>query len=451
MKVTVYITAYNYGEFVEEAINSVLYQSFEDWELIVINDGSTDNTREVISKYENDARVKIIHQENKGLNVSNNIALRLSRGEYIMRLDADDFLHKQALELLSKYLDENLDKDLVFPNYFEVDLDSIPVKEVKIRKIDDGDLLDMPAHGACTMFRTSVLRMLGGYLEDYSCQDGYELWLRFIQNHSPGNIAESLFYYRQHPSSLSKDKEKILKTRRQIKSDFINSRKEKLPKVAGVVLASRQTLFKENDPFCILNGQHLIDYTLNSVKNARNLDNVIVSSESVEVLDYVTEHIPVIKHHRTENLSHRDVKREDILLSVRELIKQESPDVEYICVLNINSPLRTWEHIDWAINTLKVFDLDKVLSVDEELGNLYTHEKNGLESLNQQQQSLKLERDSVFQENGAITILPLENFDNGKAKLKVGHISLLPYESVRINSKYEFWLSEQILKSKGAF
>ena len=110
MKVTVYITAYNYGEFVEEAINSVLYQSFEDWELIVINDGSTDNTREVISEYENDPRVKIIHQENKGLNVSNNIALRLSRGEYIMRLDADDFLHKQALELLSRYLDDNLNR-----------------------------------------------------------------------------------------------------------------------------------------------------------------------------------------------------------------------------------------------------------------------------------------------------------------------------------------------------
>ena len=451
MKVTVYITAYNYGEFVEEAINSVLYQSFEDWELIVINDGSTDNTREVISEYENDPRVKIIHQENKGLNVSNNIALRLSRGEYIMRLDADDFLHKQALELLSRYLDDNLNRDLVFPNYFEVDLDSIPIREVKIRKIADGDLLDMPAHGACTMFRTSVLRMLGGYLEDYSCQDGYELWLRFIQNHSPGNIADSLFYYRQHPSSLSKDKEKILRTRRQIKSDFINSRKEKLPKVAGVILASRQTLFKENDPFCVLNGQPLIDYTINSVKNARNVDTVIVSSESIEVLNYVAEHIPVIKHHRNENLSHRDVKREDILLSVRELIKKECPDVEYICVLNINSPLRSWEHIDWAINTLKVFDLDKVLSVDEELGNLYKHAKNGLESLNQEQQSLKLERDSVFQENGAITILPLENFDAKKTKLKVGHISLLPYESVRINSKYEFWLAGQILNSKGIF
>ena len=394
MKVTVYI-AYNYGEFVEEAINSVLYQSFEDWELIVINDGSTDNTREVISKYETDPRVKIINQENKGLNVSNNIALRLSRGEYIMRLDADDFLHKQALELLSKYLDDNLNIDLVFPNYFEVDLDSNPIKEVKIRKIDDGDLLDMPAHGACTMFRTSVLRMLGGYLEDYSCQDGYELWLRFIQNHSPGNIAESLFIIDNILPHYLKIK-KILKTRRKIKSDFINSRKEKLPKVAGVVLASRQTLFKENDPFCNLNGQPLIDYTLNSIKNARNVDTVIVSSESAQVLDYVAEHIPIIKHHRTENLSHRDVKREDILLSVRELIKKESPDIEYMCVLNINSPLRTSEHIDWAINTLKIFDLDKVLSVDEELGNLYKHEKNGLESLNQEQHSLKLERDSIF-------------------------------------------------------
>ena len=58
------------------------------------------------------------------------------------------------------------------------------------------------------MFRTKVLRMLGGYIEDYSCQDGYELWLRFIQNHTPRNIEDKLFYYRQHQLASQKTKKK---------------------------------------------------------------------------------------------------------------------------------------------------------------------------------------------------------------------------------------------------
>merc|ERR1711965_525050 len=120
------------------------------------------------------------------------------------------------------------------------DQDNI-LSEVILRPVDELNLLDMPAHGACTMFRTKVLKMLGGYIEDYSCQDGYELWLRFIQNHTPGNVESKLFYYRQHPNSLSKNKEKILSTRRQIKTDFINRNTDGImPMVTAIVLASTQ-------------------------------------------------------------------------------------------------------------------------------------------------------------------------------------------------------------------
>ena len=88
--VTVYITNYNYGNYIEKAINSLLEQTFKDFEMLIIDDGSTDNSREIIEKHASVKNVKIIYQKNKGLITSNNIALRLARGKYLMRLDADD-------------------------------------------------------------------------------------------------------------------------------------------------------------------------------------------------------------------------------------------------------------------------------------------------------------------------------------------------------------------------
>jgi len=90
--VTVYITNYNYGRYLSQAIESVLNQTFTDFELIVVDDGSVDDSRDIIRQYQGHPKVRTIFQENQGLNKTNNIALRSARGKYIMRLDADDYL-----------------------------------------------------------------------------------------------------------------------------------------------------------------------------------------------------------------------------------------------------------------------------------------------------------------------------------------------------------------------
>jgi len=80
-KVTIYITNYNYGRFISEAIDSVLNQTYSDIELIVIDDGSTDNSREIINKYAQEHDFQVILQQNKGLNATNNVALAASKGK----------------------------------------------------------------------------------------------------------------------------------------------------------------------------------------------------------------------------------------------------------------------------------------------------------------------------------------------------------------------------------
>ena len=91
--VTIYITNHNYGRFLKQSIDSVLNQSLKKFDLIIIDDGSKDNSKEIIKKYSKLPNVTVIFQKCKGLTISNNIALNLAKGKYIMRLDADDYLN----------------------------------------------------------------------------------------------------------------------------------------------------------------------------------------------------------------------------------------------------------------------------------------------------------------------------------------------------------------------
>lgn len=111
-RVSVIIPAYNYARFLGDAIQSVLDQTFTDFELIVVDDGSTDNTREVVDSFK-DSRIRYIYQENRGLSAAENTGIKASHGEYIAILGADDIWLPQNLELKVKALDYRPDIGLV--------------------------------------------------------------------------------------------------------------------------------------------------------------------------------------------------------------------------------------------------------------------------------------------------------------------------------------------------
>ncbi len=452
MKISVYMASYNYADFIEEAINSVIHQTLDDWELIVINDGSTDDTEEVLKQYESNQKIRIIHQQNQGLNITNNIALRLARGEYIMRLDADDYLDENALSVLSDSLDRNKAYDLVFPDYYEVDENGKVLDLIRRDKLDnDVEILDLPAHGACTMFRTNTLKRLGGYIEDFQCQDGYELWLRFIQKYKPKNINIPLFYYRQHSKSLTKNKKKILDTRREIKKRFVKKELNgKLPKVVAIIPASRQTNYIKNDALIDMCGKPLIWYTISEALKCKSFEEIIISSGDDDVLEFSKDFKNLTLHKRSLEIDTNSSRGELGLDALQSLSKIDQASIDYVCFLNVNSPLRTVEHIDWAINTLMIFKVDNVISVDEELNNLFLHGESGLSSVTNSDSIIKLERDTLYRENGAITLTHLDNLTKEGSRKKTGHITLLPQESVRINSDFEFWLAAKLLEEKAS-
>lgn len=446
-KITVYMPAYNYGQYIEKAIESIFSQTITDWELIVIDDGSTDNTIDVLSKYKDHPKVRIIEQENKGLNVTNNIALRLSNGKYIMRLDADDYLDENALLILSNSLDTKPNIGLVYPDYYEVNAQGEILHQVRRKKIgEEVEVLDLPAHGACTMFRRKVLVQLGGYAEIFSCQDGYELWVRFIQKHNPYNINIPLFYYRQHSTSLTKNQKKILETRRHIKRRFASQNGKDI-KVLGVIPATRNSVYSQNDPFTDIAGKPLIWHTLDQMKTVGSLDRIIVSSEDNEVLDFARQFKDIDTIERSEELCRSTMKMKDLLRDLLDRLEEESnykPDA--VCILYINTPLRRGYHIDKAVDTMKIFDVDSVISVQEELRHCYHHTRYGLESINMPENGMRIERKSIYTENSAIYLTKSDVIRGGNfLGRKIGHIAMLPEESIKINSEYDLWMVRKII------
>lgn len=115
--ISVIIPVYNCGQFLRRCLDSLISQSFEDWEAICINDGSKDNSGDILDEYAaTDKRFKIVHKENEGVSVARNTALKLVESDYIMFMDSDDFLHPQAMEICRHFAEKD-NSDLVAYTY----------------------------------------------------------------------------------------------------------------------------------------------------------------------------------------------------------------------------------------------------------------------------------------------------------------------------------------------
>ena len=393
--VTVYITNFNYGKFIKQAIESVLMQTEQSFELIIIDDGSTDNSKEIIEKYKDLKNIRIVYQKNKGLNVTNNIALRAARGKYIVRLDADDYFSPNALELLLEKLESDSMLGMVFPDYFLVDTQGEVLERQKRHDFDNEvKLFDQAAHGACTMIRVQFLREIGGYDESFSCQDGYELWVKFTSKFKVSNINEPLFYYRKHGKNLTSNEDRILDTRATINSKYVKKFNKEIKSVAIIPVRG-----EGNDIYKLPFGSHtLLEEKINQALESNFITKVIVTSPD--------ENIKQLINNKYENLDkvsffYRDKSKTRInvdLNSTLELIvkKFKNLDFKAITILAIEFPFLKPSKIDDAINTMVLFDADSLISVRNTNKLLFRHNGRGMNPILGMEKFTKMEREMLY-------------------------------------------------------
>jgi glycosyltransferase involved in cell wall biosynthesis len=202
------MSVFNGGRFLREAIDSILSQSFTDFEFLIINDGSSDDSRSVILAY-NDPRIRLIENEqNIGLTQSLNRGLALARGEFIARQDADDISLPARLAKQVAFMDANPHTLMVGSWYKEVDVTGAlkqrvrpPSDEVELRW---ALLFFCPfIHSAVMMRTASLLSEFGYYSEEYEYAEDHELWLRIAHRKSLTNLKAYLVKYRINPDSIT--------------------------------------------------------------------------------------------------------------------------------------------------------------------------------------------------------------------------------------------------------
>lgn len=203
------LPVYNCERYLGDAIESVISQTFTCFELIIINDGSTDRSADIIAAF-NDKRIRVLHQANQGLAATLNRGIALARGKYIARQDQDDLSNPDRISLQVAYMEDHPDCVLLgsWAQIMEVDrlverFHRHPVDELMLRY---QLLFNNPFVHSSVLLRRSALLEVGGYTTDPERQppEDYELWSRLSRIGSVANIGEVLLTYREIPGSMSR-------------------------------------------------------------------------------------------------------------------------------------------------------------------------------------------------------------------------------------------------------
>lgn len=204
-KVSVVMPVYNGEKYLQEAIDSILVQTFEDFEFVIINDGSTDRSREIIESY-NDARIRLINQENRKLVSALNRGVAESRAELIARQDADDISLPQRLEREAEFLEAHPEVALLGSSFEVIDgggrvmgTNFSPVRDIDIRQ---EIFLRSPFGHGTVMMRKRVLDEVGGYRADFRHNEDFDLWGRILASHRAANLPEALYRWRLNPDGI---------------------------------------------------------------------------------------------------------------------------------------------------------------------------------------------------------------------------------------------------------
>lgn len=219
--VSVIIPTHNCRAYIADAIESVLAQTYSEYEIIVVDDGSTDNTSTVLAPYRD--RVRCLHQDKRGCSAARNVAIQEARGELIALLDADDIWFPAKLELQVQALKEHPEAGLVFSDFQDFDDSGVTCSSrlgtwrgarawFERQRVGDSNIACGPMyedllqanwiHASSAVVKADVLGVVGLFDEACFTGEDYELWLRVAQRYPFLYVNRVLSGYRYHPESL---------------------------------------------------------------------------------------------------------------------------------------------------------------------------------------------------------------------------------------------------------
>ncbi len=206
--VSIVLPVYNGGKYLEASIRSILDQTFHDFELIIINDGSKDNSESIIRKFD-DQRIRYFYNENQGLGKSLIQGVGMAKGEFIARQDADDISLPLRLERQVGFLNQHSDvalvgtwADIIDERDQFLDRSHKHPTDPKILKFEL--VFNNPFVHSSVMFRSAQIHAVGGYAPERNAFEDYDLWSRVSHHYQVANLPEKLLIYREVSTGISK-------------------------------------------------------------------------------------------------------------------------------------------------------------------------------------------------------------------------------------------------------
>ena len=371
MKISIIITNFNYGKFIDRCIRSCINQNYsyglknlnKDFEVIVVDDCSSDDSRKKIIRYKKFKNFNFIfNKKNIGVAASANKAILKSKGKYFIRVDADDYISVNLVNILSFFLDENPEFFGVACDYFYVDEFGSQIKKISSK--------EKPI--ACgIMYDRKKFIQYGMYKKEFRHREEEELRLRLGNKYKIYNLPFPFYRYRMHKSNKTKStdylkdfKDKIFK----INLKKLNLKKKRFLKNIIAIIPARgnSKRFKNKNIFKIKK-KPMIVYTINACKESSLVNHLYVSTENKKILKISKENKAGIVQ-RPNSLSEDNVyKMEVIKHALIEIEKKLGKKASLVASLQANSPEISSADIDNSIMKLITDDLNEVISLDENL------------------------------------------------------------------------------------
>ncbi|MHA2284076.1 MAG: glycosyltransferase family 2 protein [Promethearchaeota archaeon] len=265
-KISVIMSVYNGENYLSEAVDSILNQTFKDFEFIIINDGSTDGTGAILESY-NDPRIVLVNQEHIGLTKSLNKGIALAKGQYIARQDADDISLNKRLENQLEFLKKNKNVALLGTAAEIIDergkyLQTIkfPCEHSSIQK--EITNYNSFIHGS-VVFKRQCFFELEGYREFFLTSQDYDLWLRFIEKFEVANLSNPLYKHRITLDSVTLKKTILQKKMGKFAKQLAKARKKGINEdslikelknslKASLSVIEKKEIFQNYNRWCLL-------------------------------------------------------------------------------------------------------------------------------------------------------------------------------------------------------
>jgi glycosyltransferase involved in cell wall biosynthesis len=439
--------------FLDQAIQSVIGQSVDEWELYLIDNNSSDNSYEIMSRYSNQSNIVSMKVIDYSIAEIANLIIGKAQGRYLMRLDADDFLDLRALEIFLIELKKDNSLDLVFPDYFLVNEDgkilSLEIRE-SIPSLDS--YKSSPPNGACSVWKLQTLKKIGGYDENFTAQDGLDVWIKAIESiedFSFLNLNLPLFYYRRHSQNLTSKQSRILQARQSIKR---RHRKPQNGKVLALIPCRSRFDFLPNSwSLSIDEDRTLLEESIIQIEMSSYVDEIVVAGDNLEIKN-LTESLasrypkmPIHYFHRTSLL---DIQSRDLFQFLKTLQQEMSSFMDFnIFIVKFPlAPFVTVDLLDEVLDTLEFEGTDSSCLVTKVNGAILKRGRFGVDLLSLPS-NINLFYESYFRHSNSVFALRASNLrKNSIWGSSISYIEGPELSDFVIDSEIKLRIARNILK-----